>query len=91
MKATLRKMGNSQGVIIPKTLIAQFGFETEVEMRVTETGIVLEKPKAHPREGWDEAYKALADEPIDHEWLDFPGPDIEEGDEAGDEDGEWTW
>ena len=55
MKATLRKMGNSQGVIIPKTLIAQFGFEKEVEMRVTEAGIVLEKPKKHPREGWDEA------------------------------------
>ena len=82
MKATLRKMGNSQGVIIPKTLIAQFGFDKEVEMRVTATGIVLEKPKGHPREGWDEAYKALADEPVDHEWLDF-------GNEFDEE--EWTW
>ncbi len=76
-------MGNSQGVIIPKTLIAQFGFDKEVEMRVTEAGIVLEKPKSHPREGWAEASKALADEPVDHDWLDFPGPDSE--DEA------WTW
>lgn len=62
MRATLRKMGNSQGVIIPKTLITQLGFETEVEMRVTETGILLEKPKKkHPREGWAEAYQALAE------------------------------
>ena len=82
MKATLRKMGNSQGVIIPKTLIAQFGFEKEVEMRVTEAGIVLEKPKTHPREGWEEASKGLADEPIDHEWLDFNN----EFDEK-----DWTW
>ena len=82
MRATLRKMGNSQGVIIPKTLITQLGFETEVEMRFTETGIVIEKAAKHPREGWAEAYKALADEEPDHEWLNF-------GNEFDDK--EWTW
>jgi antitoxin MazE len=83
MRATLRKMGNSQGVIIPKTVIAQLGFEGEVEMHITETGLVLEKPKkSHPREGWAEASKALANEELDHEWLDFPNAFDEE---------EWTW
>jgi len=82
MRATLRKMGNSQGVIIPKTLITQLGFETEVEMRVTETGILLEKPKKkHPREGWGEASQGLMDEPLDSEWLDFPNAD----------DKDWKW
>jgi len=82
MRATLRKMGNSQGVIIPKTLITQLGFETEVEMRVIETGIVIEKPQKPPREGWAEASQALADEAPDHEWLDFKNEF---------DDTEWTW
>ena len=82
MRAALRKMGNSQGVIIPKTLINQFGFEGEVEMRVTATSIVIEKPEKPPRKGWADAYKTLADEEPDHEWLDFGG-DVD--DEA------WTW
>ena len=76
MRATLRKMGNSQGVIIPKTLITQLGFEGEVEMRVTETGILLEKPqKSHPREGWIEASQGLLDEELDSDWLGFGNAD----------------
>lgn len=82
MKTALRKMGNSQGVILPKTLITQFGFEKEVEMRITESGIFIEKPKTHPREGWAEAYKVLADEEPDHEFLDFPNDFDHE---------EWVW
>lgn len=60
MKAALRKMGNSQGVIIPKALIAQFGFEGEIEMKVTPEGIVLTKPKEQARAGWAAASQALA-------------------------------
>jgi antitoxin MazE len=71
MKAVLRKMGNSQGVIIPKALISQFGFDKEVEMRVTPTGLVIEKPKALSREGWEEACAALASERPDEDWLGF--------------------
>lgn len=59
MKAALRKIGNSQGVIIPKALIAQFGFEGEVEMTVTPEGIVLAKPKEQARAGWATASQAL--------------------------------
>ncbi len=60
MKAALRRMGNSQGVIIPKTLIAQFGFEGEVDMQVTPEGIMLVKPQEHVRAGWAEASQQLA-------------------------------
>lgn len=59
MKAALRKMGNSHGVIIPKALIVQFGFGNEVEMKVTQEGIVLTKPEAPVRAGWAEASKQL--------------------------------
>jgi len=59
MKATLRKMGNSQGVIIPKALIAQFGFEGEIEIKVTPDGIMLAKPKVQARAGWAVASQEL--------------------------------
>lgn len=71
MKAALRKMGNSQGVIIPKALISQLGFEKEVEMRITPTGLIIEKPKAPLREGWEQACAALTDEKPDDDWLGF--------------------
>ncbi len=54
-------MGNSQGVIIPKTLIAQFRFENEVEMKVTTEGMILAKPEIPVRDGWDEASQKLAE------------------------------
>jgi antitoxin MazE len=42
-------MGNSQGVIIPKPVLAQVGLEHEAEMVVEKDAIVLRKPaaKAH--------------------------------------------
>ncbi|WP_287881604.1 growth regulator [Aquitalea sp.] len=61
MKAMLRKMGNSQGIIIPKALITQFGFDGEVEMTVTPEGIMLAKPKEQVRAGWAAASQALAE------------------------------
>lgn len=61
MKATLRKMGNSQGVIIPKALIAQFGFEGEIELTVTPDGIMLAKPQVQARAGWAAASQALVE------------------------------
>ena len=81
MKAALRKMGNSQGVIIPKALISQFGFDKEVEMRVTPTGLVIEKPRAPKRAGWEEASAALAGERLDEDWLGF--------DSKADKDTDW--
>ncbi|ESQ77810.1 AbrB/MazE/SpoVT family DNA-binding domain-containing protein [Asticcacaulis sp. YBE204] len=60
MKASIRKMGNSQGVIIPKAVLAQLGLSESVEMTVTETAIILAKPKS-PRDGWAEASRVLAE------------------------------
>jgi antitoxin MazE len=37
MRTRIRKMGNSQGVIIPKPLLAQAGLENEAEMVVEKT------------------------------------------------------
>ncbi len=61
MKTTIRRMGNSQGVLIPKPVLAQLGLENEVEMEVENDAIVLRRPRHRAREGWAEASKALAE------------------------------
>ena len=60
MKTTIRKMGNSQGVIIPKPLLAQVGLKDEADMVVEKDCIVLRRPTTTVREGWAEASKRIA-------------------------------
>ena len=60
MLTTLRKLGNSHGVIIPKPLLAQVGMTGEAEMKVENGAIVLRPAKRTPREGWAKASRVLA-------------------------------
>ena len=60
MKTAIRRMGNSQGVIIPKPVLAQVGLEDEAEMVVEKNCIVLRRPQTKPREGWAEASQKIA-------------------------------
>ncbi len=57
---TLRKLGNSQGVIIPKPLLAQVGLTDAAEMHVENGAIVLRPARRGAREGWAEASFAIA-------------------------------
>jgi antitoxin MazE len=59
MKAHLIRIGNSQGVRIPKPLLEQTGLRDEVEMEVQDGGLVI-RAVSHPRAGWDEAFAAMA-------------------------------
>jgi len=60
MKTTIRRIGNSQGVLIPKPFLTQLGLENEIEMDVEGDAIVLRKPRAKVRAAWAEASKAVA-------------------------------
>lgn len=60
MKTTIRKMGNSQGVLIPKPLLAQVGLQSEAEMSVERDAIVIRKPRRAPRADWAEAAQRIA-------------------------------
>ena len=60
MRASLQRVGNSKGVIIPKPILAQVGFEREVEIDIEDDAVVIRKPKRHPREGWAEASRSLS-------------------------------
>lgn len=59
MKTKIVRIGNSQGVRIPKTLLAEAGLSDEVEISVTQRGLLLE-PTRDVRAGWAEAAAALA-------------------------------
>ena len=61
MKVALHRIGNSQGVILPKALLAQVGFtENELELTVERDAIVLRRPRKSVRVGWADAAKQLA-------------------------------
>ena len=60
MLTTIRRLGNSQGILIPKPLLQQVGLEDQAEMRVEGDALVLRRPKAEPRTGWAEASRKLA-------------------------------
>jgi antitoxin MazE len=84
MRARIVKIGNSQGIRIPKPLLEQTGIMNDVELEVEQNQIII-RPVQNPRAGWADAFKAMADrgddtiveeaENISHSW---------------DED-EWQW
>lgn len=78
MELALTRIGNSQGVILPKKLITQYGFGQRINLEPREGGLFISRatPPKHPREGWAEQIQnAIAIhgsgilEPEDPEWL----------------------
>jgi antitoxin MazE len=83
MKTALRRIGNSQGVILPKPLLAQMGIvEGEIEMTVERDAVILRRPKKHVRDGWAAAAKTLASTGDDR----LVWPEL-----ANEEDGSLIW
>lgn len=63
MKTTLRKMGNSTGVIIPKAFLTELGFASgDVEMTLEDGAIVIRQPTKDARVGWAQASIELSAE-----------------------------
>lgn len=72
--AHLIKIGNSQGVRIPKSIIEQAHLEGKnLKLKIVKNGLLL-SPSIEPRAGWKEAIETLTKvngkEPLDNEWLD---------------------
>jgi len=72
--AHLVKIGNSQGIRIPKPLIQQAHLEgKELDIQVVNQGILV-TPSRKPREGWKKSIELILKdkeaEAVDSEWLD---------------------
>ena len=60
MEVTIRKMGNSQGVLIPKPILAQLGLEGTADLQVRDGVIEIRALRRNPRAGWAEDAQRLA-------------------------------
>ena len=60
IKTRIIRIGNSQGIRIPKPLLEQMGVGTEVEMEVQGEQLVIRRAD-RPRAGWDEQFKTMAE------------------------------
>jgi antitoxin MazE len=61
MITTIRRLGNSRGIIIPKPMLKEAGLDQEAELTLERDAIVLRKPRRNPRQGWAEASRKLAE------------------------------
>ena len=61
MRTAIRKIGNSQGVLIPKPMLAETGLDADVDISVENGTIVLRPIRDHqPRAGWADAAREIA-------------------------------
>lgn len=57
MRVTLVKIGNSQGIRIPKAIIEQVGLGQEIDLQVSGKRIIL-RPVKRLRSNWETAAKS---------------------------------
>lgn len=57
MKTRLKKIGNSRGITLSKSLLDQYEFEDEVEIIAQEDGLLLMPVRVKQRDQWDEQFK----------------------------------
>ncbi len=60
MKCQIIQIGNSQGIRIPKILLEESGITGDVDLEMHAEGILIRNIQ-RPRSGWDEAFKAMAE------------------------------
>jgi antitoxin MazE len=60
---SIRQIGNSQGVVIPKPVLAQLGLDAMggVEMTIEDGALVLRPPAKRARAGWADAAGRVAE------------------------------
>lgn len=78
MRTTVRKIGNSRGVLIPAALLAACRIEDEIDLHIEEGRLVMEPVRA-PRAGWFDNF--ATGKKIAAAW-----PDVLPGD-----DKDWAW
>ena len=84
MQTTVRKLGNSAGLIIPKALLAELGLSAGdgVDVRLKDGRLILTPIKPGRRAGWAEASREIAAASEDSlTWPEFAN--------AGDDELQW--
>ncbi len=84
MKTRIVKIGNSQGIRIPKLFLERSNLAEEVELEAQDNQIIIRSLR-QPRQDWEEAFRAMA-ESGDDSLLDENLLPQTQWDEA-----EWQW
>ncbi len=61
MEVTIRKMGNSRCILIPRTILAQIGVEGTADLHVRDGVIEIRPVRKPPREGWADDARRVAE------------------------------
>jgi len=80
MRATIRQIGNSKGLIIPASFLSEAGLQNEVEMSLDNHSIIITPVKKELRKGWFDGYDAADDEDAWNGFVALPR-----------EEDEWVW
>ena len=80
MRTAIRQIGNSKGLIIPASFLAEAGLQNEVEMSLDNHSIIITPVKKELRKGWFDGYDAADDEDGWNGFVALPG-----------EEDEWVW
>jgi antitoxin MazE len=84
MRARIVRIGNSQGIRIPKILLEQTRLEDEVELKVQDNEIVISASQK-ARAGWEDSFREMAQRGDDG-LLDGPLPSLSRWDAE-----DWEW
>ena len=84
MVATIIKIGNLKGIIIPADIIKLLGLEESVQMELDNERLILTPgKKKKPRERWEASFKEMHENGDDELLI----PDVFEDEDVS----EWTW
>lgn len=85
MNAMVRKIGNSKGVIIPKSMLKECAIEDNISVEVKDKHIIITAaaPVKRKRQGWAAKFKEMAAAGDDALVI----PDVLKDDDTTD----WTW
>lgn len=84
MKAKIVRIGNSQGVRIPKIMLNDSRLDEDVELEICDEGILI-RPAKNPRQNWEAAFREMADDDADELLID------EQDAPTGFEKESWRW
>ncbi len=74
-EAKLIKIGNSQGVRLPKRVISKYGFGKLILLEETQDGVLIRAAQGG-KLSWEDTYKEMADAE-QGEWTDWQNMDVE--------------
>ncbi len=60
MEIPIIQIGNSKGIRLAKTVLERYDITDKVEL-IFKEGFLILKPVKKPRDGWDEAFKKMAE------------------------------